>query len=83
MHIKKAKLSKKQSKSLRKLQKRKQTKKRSPLYGGASSCEAVYVTEPGFSIPDSGLIKGFMLPSKRALLSSGRAGNKCSGQQHP
>lgn len=85
MHIKKAKLSKKQSKSLRKLQKRKQTKKRSPLHGGASSCEAAYVTEPGFSIPDNGVIKGFMLPSKRALISSSRVGSgaSCSGQQHP
>lgn len=81
MHIKKAKLSKKQNKSLHKLQKRKQTKKRAPatLKGGASSCEAAYVTEPGFSIPDNGTIKGFMLPSKRAIL---RASGSCKSD-HP
>jgi hypothetical protein len=69
MHIKKTKLTKKQT---RKLHKRKQTKKRAStgLKGGASLCEAAYVTEPGVSIPDNGVIKGFMLPSKRALLRS-------------
>jgi hypothetical protein len=78
MHIKKAKLTKKQT---HKLHKRKQTKKRMPstLKGGASSCEAAYVTEPGFSIPDNGTIKGFMLPSKRAIL---RASGSCKSD-HP
>lgn len=80
MNIKKAKLTKKQ---ILKLHKRKQTKKRASnrLKGGASICEAAYVTEPGFSIPDSGTIKGFMLPSKRALLSS-RSFGSCKSN-HP
>jgi hypothetical protein len=81
MHIKKAKLSKKQSKSLHKLYKRKQSKKRvhATLKGGASDCEAAYVTEPGFSIPDNGSIKGFILPSKKAIL---RASGSCKSN-HP
>lgn len=63
-HTKKIKLSKRQ--------KRKQTKKRTitPLKGGVRSCESAYVTESGLSIPDNGSIKGFTLPSKRALLRS-------------
>lgn len=65
MLIKKAKITKTQ-----KLQKRKQTKKRTPnkLTGGTSKCDMAYVTEPGFSIPDKGTIKGFTLPEKRALI---------------
>ncbi len=76
MHIKKAKLTKKH-----RLCKRKQTKKRTPptLKGGASSCEAAYVTEPGFSIPDNSTIKGFILPSKRGIL---RASVSCKNN-HP
>ena len=76
MQIKKGKLTKKRN--IQKLQKRKQTKKRT-LKGGTNSCEAAYVTEPGFSIPDNGTIKGFVLPSKRAIL---RTSGSCKSN-HP
>ncbi len=76
MHIKKAKITKRRT---RKLHNHKQTQKRTMIKGGASSCEAAYVTEPGFSVPDNGAMKGFMLPSKRALL---RASGSCKSN-HP
>jgi hypothetical protein len=76
--VKKAKLSKKQRKTLSKKYKhRRQTKK--AHRGGASSCEAAYITESGFSVPDHGTIKGFTLSSKQALLR----GNSSCARNHP
>jgi hypothetical protein len=79
--MKKAKLTKAKLTKKHILNKRRQTKKRalSTLKGGANTCEAAYVIEPGFSIPDNGTIKGFILPSKRGLL---RASGSCKNN-HP
>lgn len=72
-HIKKTKLKRQRRQTQRQTRKRSSSRSIISFNGGASSCEAAYVTEPGFSIPDNGVIKGFTLPSKQALLRSSKS----------